>query len=188
MLLRDAPDRASWAASAGFIYGGWSASGQTVNPRTATSLPVFSACISLLSSTLASQRWGIEKRSARGRHRGGHLAGRRRARDHGLPTKEKFVADALVFGTAYATRATDRAGRVTSLAVLPCELVLPQLYTDRIDYRFSDPLSGQQSRFSPDDLAILKYRNWGFRPWLGIPPLLAIGDSWIGLVAASAFE
>ena len=63
LLLRDAgpadDPRAWWGLWHG--VGGMSASGQPVTAKTALSIPVFSSCISLLSSTLASQRWQIER-------------------------------------------------------------------------------------------------------------------------------
>ena len=71
-------------------------------------------------------------------------------------TKEKFVADALLSGNGYATQVFDRSGRVERLAALPYKLMAIQLSSDAIEYRYSDPLSGQQTVFAPDDLAILK--------------------------------
>ena len=53
-------------------------------------------------------------------------------------------------------------------------------------YLYFDPMSRRQIRFAVDDLAHLRFRDWGRCPWLGLPPLLAIGDS-IGLgIAARA--
>jgi HK97 family phage portal protein len=72
---------------------------------------------------------------------------------------------------------------VATAVALPTELMLVQLGTD-ISYVYSDPLTHQQTRFRPDDLAILKFRNWGFRPWLGIPPLLCVADTLGGALAA----
>jgi HK97 family phage portal protein len=184
-LLRDAPDRVSWAVSGG---GGWwagmSAAGRPVTAKTAVSIPVFSACISLLSSTLASQRWQIERDLPDG---GGEQIDS--AADTALamtdyPTKEKFVADALLSGTSYATQVFDRSSRVERLGVLPFELMSVQLSTDGIDYLYSEPISGRQTRFAPSDLAILRYRAWGARPWLGVPPLLTIGDA-LGVALAA---
>jgi HK97 family phage portal protein len=51
-------------------------------------------------------------------------------------------------------------------------------------YRYFDPMSGTTTTFAPDQLCHLRYRNWGRYAWIGLPPLLAIGDS-IGLGIAS---
>jgi phage portal protein BeeE len=51
---------------------------------------------------------------------------------------------------------------------------------------YFDPMRGRQVHFAVEDLAHLRFRNWGRYPWLGLPPLLAIADS-IGLgIAARA--
>ncbi len=100
------------------------------------------------------------------------------------PTKEKFVADALLSGNGYATQVFDRSGRVERLAVLPYELMSIQLSSEAIDYIYTDPLSRPANPLHAGDLAILKYRDWGARPWLGVPPLLTIGDA-LGVALAA---
>jgi HK97 family phage portal protein len=187
MLRQGGPaeDPLSWW---GYWYGGaGSSAGQAVNAATATSLPAFNACVALLSSSLAAQRWQIE----RDLPEGGSEAAAGPADDAlaltTYPDKEKLVSDCLRYGTGYAVKAATRGSSADRLVALAAELMSVLIGGNALVYRFLDPLSGAQTVIPTEQLAILRYRSWnGHQSWLGLPPLVSIADTHgVGLAARS---
>jgi HK97 family phage portal protein len=163
--------------------------GLPLSPRGALGVPVFNACVSLISQALAAEDWNVVREAE-----GGGSVPVENAADELLDQmtfdhKERFTADALISGNGFL-HSTGEA-----LVALPWENVSLQWSSgpEPPVYLYFDPMTGSQVRFAPEDLAHLRYRNWGRYPWIGLPPLLAIADA-IGLgiaarvVQASEFQ
>jgi HK97 family phage portal protein len=172
-LTRDAAPAATpenwWA----FRHGGYGLSaiaGPPVDAHTATGLPAFTACVALISQALASEPWLVERDLPGGgasevRNGAAAMLGRMT-----FAAKERLTADCLISGSGFATVAGG------DLVALPWENMSLQYAGGAMRYFYLDPMTGSRIDFAPDELLILRYRNWGRLPWLGVPPLLAISD------------
>jgi HK97 family phage portal protein len=171
-LTREAPASTpeSWWMFRHGSYGFSAIAGPPVNATTATGLPAFTACVALISQALASEPWMVERDLPGGgatevRNEAAAILGRMT-----YSAKERLVADSLVSGTAFATVAG------SDLVSLPWENMSLQYAGGAMRYFYLDPMTGSRVDFAPDDLLILRYRNWGRLTHVGIPPLLCISD------------
>jgi HK97 family phage portal protein len=176
--------RAWWQA---WHWGGGHAWGPRItnlprDPRGALALPVFSSCVSLISQSLATEDGEVVRQLE-----GGGAEPVENEADALLDlmdfgAKERFVADSLISGNGFLHKADG------GLTALPWENTHLQWSAGPGApppvYWYFDPMAGTSVAFAPSDLCHLRYRNYGRYPWLGVPPLLAVGDA-IGLGIAS---
>jgi HK97 family phage portal protein len=160
--------------------GGGGVTGLPVSAKGALSVPVYTACISLISQSLAAENWDVVQESDDG---GGTVQVENEA-DALLDAldfthKERFVSSALHSGNGFLHNANGQ------LIALPWENMTLQWGPGMAPvYRYFDPMSGGVTEFAPDDLCHLRYRNWGRFPWVGLPPMVAVADA-IGLGIAA---
>jgi HK97 family phage portal protein len=183
-----ASDPLSWW---GFWYSGSfgpSLAGPAITPHNAPGLPVFSACVSLISQALATERWQIERDLPDGGMVPVSSSANAMLTRMSYADKERFISSALVSGNGYLVNVGG------DLQALEWQNVAV-MYTGpgEVSYVYYQPLTGQHTQLAPEQLAILRYRNWGRLPWQGIPPCVVNATTVsIGMAAqhtaASAFR
>lgn len=139
--------------------------GRAVTPEHAVSvLAVAARCISLISEGLASLPCGVYRRLDDGGREAVEAHPLHRllndaANDHmsSFELRELLLRDLTTFGNAYARILRDGRGAVQELHYLAFAGVgLERLTTGRLRYRYSDPLTGRNSVFLPEEVVHLR--------------------------------
>jgi HK97 family phage portal protein len=139
--------------------------GPVVTPHNASGLPTFAACVNLISSSLATERWTIERDLPEGGMTPVQSAASQMLARMSYAAKERFISSALVSGNGYLMNVS---GDLEALEWQNVAIMFTG--PGELSYVYYQPLTGQHFTLPPEQLAILRYRNWGRLPWQGVPP------------------
>jgi HK97 family phage portal protein len=151
-----------WGFNSG--VGGPGLAGPVVTPSNATGLPVFAACVSLISQALATEKWQIERDLTDGGMVPVSSSANAMLTRMTYESKERFISSALISGNGYLVNVGG------DLQALEWQNVAITFTGGSITYIYYQPLTGQHLTLEPEQMAILKYRSWGRLPWQGVPP------------------
>lgn len=186
MRSRASPKNSLYGSTYSFFFGG-TASGKTVNERTAMQITAVYACVRILAETIASQPLNIYRSTDNGKEK---------AIDHQLyyllhdepnPEMTSFVfretlmSHLLLWGNAYAQIIRDGRGKVLALyPLLPDQMTVDRTIDGKLYYKYRK--NSGYVILRPED--ILHIPGLGFDGLVGYSPI-AMAKNAIGMAIAT---